>query len=263
MTLRTPAWMTPIWIGLAALAALCALALLRGKDGPGSPAFLRERVRLDAERALAGDPDTAWAKVSVRETVAQVYGAPPDPDAAGDVNRRLERTLARYKGFPGVFLELRPTQSAPTAPAAAAPAAPAAPTSIAGALRPGAPAPVVQCQQLYDAALGAGEILFRFDSHVIQPRSYAQLNQLAAVARQCGAFKVRVGGHTDNRGDPAHNRILSEQRAQAVIDYLVRQGAPAQRFSAVGYGADKPVTAARGAAADARNRRITFEVSES
>ena len=55
-----------------------------------------------------------------------------------------------------------------------------------------------------------------------------------------GAASVEVAGHTDSVGDEGYNQQLSEQRAQAVKDYLVKGGVGADRISVVGYGETQP-----------------------
>jgi OOP family OmpA-OmpF porin len=73
---------------------------------------------------------------------------------------------------------------------------------------------------------------------------------------------VEVGGHTDSQGDEFANQNLSERRAQAVADYLVVNGVPATQLTVLGYGETKPIDARENAAADAKNRRIEFKISE-
>jgi OmpA-OmpF porin, OOP family len=67
-----------------------------------------------------------------------------------------------------------------------------------------------------------------------------------------------AAGHTDSRGNPAANQALSLQRAQAVRDYLVSKGLSADRFTTMGYGAEKPIADNATAAGRRQNRRIEF-----
>jgi len=71
---------------------------------------------------------------------------------------------------------------------------------------------------------------------------------------------IEIAGHTDSAGDEAANQALSERRAEAVMDYLVRAGLPATRFQAVGYGATQPLTGNDSEEGKAQNRRIDFVV---
>ncbi len=69
-----------------------------------------------------------------------------------------------------------------------------------------------------------------------------------------------VAGHTDNRGDPVASKVLSEQQAEAVVDYLVSGGIEAARLTAIGYGGERPVAGNATEEGRAKNRRIEFLV---
>jgi OOP family OmpA-OmpF porin len=77
---------------------------------------------------------------------------------------------------------------------------------------------------------------------------------------RCPTANIEISGHTDTDGDEAANQELSEKRAQAVADYLVKAGLPANRFSAVGYGSTQPITGNDTDQGKAQNRRIDFVV---
>lgn len=84
------------------------------------------------------------------------------------------------------------------------------------------------------------------------------LAALKAVAPCLERRRYIVGGHTDSRGSAIGNLILSQARAQAVVDYLVEQGVPADQLIPKGYGETKPVDTNRSESGRARNRRIDF-----
>jgi outer membrane protein OmpA-like peptidoglycan-associated protein len=71
---------------------------------------------------------------------------------------------------------------------------------------------------------------------------------------------LEVGGHTDNAGDPAANRTLSQQRADAVARYLTDRGIAANRLRPVGYGDTKPLNANDTPENMAKNRRTEFTI---
>ena len=75
-------------------------------------------------------------------------------------------------------------------------------------------------------------------------------------------LKVEVQGHTDNTGTPEHNRILSDQRANAVRDWLTAHGVQPDRLVARGYGQEKPIVPNVTAAMKAKNRRVQFIIVE-
>jgi outer membrane protein OmpA-like peptidoglycan-associated protein len=105
-----------------------------------------------------------------------------------------------------------------------------------------------------------GVILFAWASDDLDRRSYATLNRLAEAARSCPDVAIEIEGHTDSEGTDERNQPLSERRAEAVVDYLIKAGVLAERMKAVGYGASKPVAPNDTSANRARNRRIEFTV---
>ena len=105
-----------------------------------------------------------------------------------------------------------------------------------------------------------GVILFNWASARLDRRSYATLDKLAEAARTCPDGIIEVEGHTDAEGNDERNQPLSERRAQAVLDFLINAGVPAERVKAVGYGASRPVAPNDTAANRPHNRRIEFTV---
>jgi outer membrane protein OmpA-like peptidoglycan-associated protein len=103
---------------------------------------------------------------------------------------------------------------------------------------------------------------FAFNSAVLTPESKKILDEDRTVARLKGEpdMKVEVAGHTDSVGSEAYNKKLSEQRAQAVVDYLVSTGVDPKRLKAVGYGKDKPIASNATEAGRAENRRVELQV---
>jgi outer membrane protein OmpA-like peptidoglycan-associated protein len=101
-----------------------------------------------------------------------------------------------------------------------------------------------------------------FDSRLatIQARSYALLDEVAAVLTSHPALRVRIEGHTDDRGGGAANRDLSERRAAAVRAYLVDRGIAADRLAAQGFGEAQPIADNRTEAGRASNRRVVFAI---
>jgi OOP family OmpA-OmpF porin len=116
------------------------------------------------------------------------------------------------------------------------------------------------CQQLFTEILGKGRIRFEPKRANIDPDSAALLDHLIETALRCPNTKIEVAGHTDADGEGGFNQALSEKRAQAVIDYLVKAGLPADRFTAVGYGSTQPVAGNDTDEGKAQNRRIEFLV---
>lgn len=92
--------------------------------------------------------------------------------------------------------------------------------------------------------------------------SYNLLQQVVDVIVKSSVKRLRVDGHTDNRGDKTANQALSEARAQAVADYLVAQGVEKSRVEAAGYGDARPIAPNLTARGRELNRRVEFIVLE-
>lgn len=135
-----------------------------------------------------------------------------------------------------------------------APAEPAAPAVAA--------APAVDCQALFNGVLADGrDFEFPTGRATMLASSEDLLNQLATVVEQCPDARIEIGGHTDSRGSTSYNQALSERRAIAVRDALVRRGAKAENLSAVGYGESQPIADNTTTEGRARNRRTEFKVN--
>jgi OOP family OmpA-OmpF porin len=113
---------------------------------------------------------------------------------------------------------------------------------------------------LFSDLLGKGKIRFESGRATIDPDSAGLLDRLIETALRCPAANIEIIGHTDADGEDASNQALSEKRAQAVADYVVKAGLPADRFTATGYGSTQPVASNDTDEGKAQNRRIEFVV---
>jgi OOP family OmpA-OmpF porin len=123
-----------------------------------------------------------------------------------------------------------------------------------------APVDATVCQQLFSDLLAKGKIRFDSGRASIDPDSAGLLDRLIETALRCPTANIEIAGHTDGDGEDAFNQALSEKRAQAVTDYLVKAGLPADRFTAIGYGSTQPVASNDTDEGKAQNRRIDFVV---
>lgn len=97
----------------------------------------------------------------------------------------------------------------------------------------------------------------------IKQRSHSVLDQIASVMKaNADIRRLRVQGHTDDRGAEDMNLKLSQQRAVSVKEYLIEQGVEAQRLSARGYGETHPIASNETAKGRAENRRVEFHIIE-
>jgi outer membrane protein OmpA-like peptidoglycan-associated protein len=73
-------------------------------------------------------------------------------------------------------------------------------------------------------------------------------------------LKIEISGHTDNTGSATLNDKLSQERADAVVNYLKLKGIKADRMTAMGYGSSKPIASNNSAEGRQENRRTEFEI---
>jgi OOP family OmpA-OmpF porin len=123
-----------------------------------------------------------------------------------------------------------------------------------------APVDASVCQQLFANLLAKSKIRFESGSDAINADSAGLLDRLVETAQRCPTVNIEIAGHTDGAGETAANQTLSEKRAQAVMDVLVKAGLPANRFTPVGYGSTQPVASNDTEDGKAQNRRIEFVV---
>jgi len=105
------------------------------------------------------------------------------------------------------------------------------------------------------------QVSFATGSTEILPNSEPLLLEVAdALIRNPDLELVEIQGHTDNRGNPQLNMQLSQQRAESVLRWLVQHGVEAERLTAKGYGATRPIAPNITAYNRARNRRVQFTI---
>ncbi len=126
---------------------------------------------------------------------------------------------------------------------------------------PATAATVANCQTDVDAAIKGKTINFATGRAEIAADSLPLVASLAKALSACAGTTVEVSGHTDRTGNPAANQTLSEARAQAVVAAITKDGVPAERLSAKGYGATKLLDEGLTPVAHAANRRIEFSVA--
>jgi outer membrane protein OmpA-like peptidoglycan-associated protein len=105
-------------------------------------------------------------------------------------------------------------------------------------------------------------LLFDTGQATLQPASEEQLSNIAAILKAYPQVQVRIGGYTDNTGDPAANLQLSQQRADNVVAELTRLGVEPARLSAKGYGQENPIADNSTEEGRQKNRRISLRVTE-
>lgn len=103
-------------------------------------------------------------------------------------------------------------------------------------------------------------IFFDNDKYDLKPQSYPELKRLASFLKNNQGSTLEISGHTDITGSTEHNKTLSQNRAEAVKNYLISIGCDGTKISAVGVGSEKPVADNNTTEGRAKNRRVEFRV---
>ena len=119
--------------------------------------------------------------------------------------------------------------------------------------------PSPSLQKKLNEILSHDSIEFESNTTTMLPRGSATLDQLITLLRRAPHTAIEIGGHTDKYGEPDYNLELSRRRAEAVRHYFISHGLTNQ-FTAVGYGASRPLSVAQTRAGLQHNRRIELRV---
>jgi peptidoglycan-associated lipoprotein len=104
---------------------------------------------------------------------------------------------------------------------------------------------------------GIGNVIyFDYDRSDIRPEYAALINSHAKFLAASAGIRIRIEGHTDERGSREYNIALAERRAQAVKSALNLQGANEAQLTTVSYGEERPAVAGSDEAAYEKNRRV-------
>lgn len=108
--------------------------------------------------------------------------------------------------------------------------------------------------------LDASDILFAFDKWVIRADVVPELDQWADYFQQNPQVKAEIAGYADSTGPASYNQTLSERRAQAVTNYLIKKGVDPNRFVARGFGETQPVAPNTTPEGRQKNRRVELKL---
>ena len=225
------------------------------RDGDGVPDADDKCPDTPGLAALQGCPDRdgdgiadADDKCPDVKGIAKYQGCPiPDTDKDG-INDEEDKCptvpgVARYQGCPipdgdgdGVNDE---EDKCPTRPG---------PASNQGC-------PEIAKEVVEKVNYAAKNVFFATGSYKLLAKSNKALNDVASLMKADESLMLDIDGHTDDVGSDESNQTLSENRAKAVKDYLVKQGVAESRLFSTGYGETKPVADNKTAAGRAKNRR--------
>jgi outer membrane protein OmpA-like peptidoglycan-associated protein len=103
-------------------------------------------------------------------------------------------------------------------------------------------------------------IFFETNKSTLTDQSVTELERLVSLLTESPNLRIEVSGHTDNTGSAQTNKRLSESRAKAVVDYLVKHGVATGRMTYVGYGSEQPIESNDTPEGRAVNRRSEFKI---
>jgi len=104
------------------------------------------------------------------------------------------------------------------------------------------------------------KLYFAWDQAVLQEASFPVLDEVVQALKDNKRFRVQVEGHASSEGEDEHNQTLSEQRADAVLNYLVSHGIEKDRLASKGFGSSVPRDTNETIAGRENNRRVDFVV---
>lgn len=105
-------------------------------------------------------------------------------------------------------------------------------------------------------------VFFVQSKAVLLPESYPELDRLVRIMKDNRTIEIELGGHTDGRGDPKANLALSEERVEAVRQYLISKGISEKRILGKGYGGARPMVSNDTEENRQLNRRVEFKITK-
>lgn len=267
-------------VGVVAFVALCAGPLVsthHGKwfSGWSGVAGIEDKIEADARAFLAnlGDHEVTASGQDLT-VISQTALAPALQTDLGHVDgvRSVDFQVAAPAPAEAGEADDPPTPEPAEEPAAEEPAAAVpAPTEQPVAEEPAAEA--AASNQAADdearsaaaaavAALDLDAVTFEIGTAVLAASAQQSLDGAAAQLAAFPGVAIEVQGHTDATGDPDVNLLLSQDRAEAVVDYLVSAGIDRAALTPKGYGGSRPVADNSTAEGQTANRRVELVVAE-
>ncbi len=99
-------------------------------------------------------------------------------------------------------------------------------------------------------------INFEKGKAALSKESYGNIEEIVKLLQENPFLKLNIEGHTDNTGTPVQNKLLSEKRAEAVKEAIVKQGINPDRLNAIGWGQEKPIAENSSEEGMRKNRRV-------
>ncbi len=117
-----------------------------------------------------------------------------------------------------------------------------------------------ELQKTIDNILKKSRVHFIYAKDVMTNKSQITVGKIIQLLKKYKKFNIEIGGYTDSDGTKKRNKVLSQKRSNAILNYLVAHGIDAKRLKAVGYGESKPLVPNISAKNKKLNRRVEFKV---
>ena len=113
------------------------------------------------------------------------------------------------------------------------------------------------------AVVRLNNLFFDVNEYKLKEASFPELNSVVETLKKQPEMKMEIGGYTDIVGKPEYKQQLSERRAKAIMEYLVKDGGiDPNRLTAKGYGETNPIASNDNTNGCAQNRRVEFKILE-
>ncbi|MFZ1704558.1 MAG: thrombospondin type 3 repeat-containing protein [Saprospiraceae bacterium] len=120
--------------------------------------------------------------------------------------------------------------------------------------------PVIEKEDKKTLDVAMQAVQFETGSAVLKSESSLILRQIANIMERYPDFNMIISGHTDNVGRSAYNQTLSERRAKACYDFLIKEGVSVSRLNYAGYGDSRPIATNATEKGKSLNRRVEFSL---
>jgi outer membrane protein OmpA-like peptidoglycan-associated protein len=120
--------------------------------------------------------------------------------------------------------------------------------------------PIIDSSTVQKVNAAAKNIFFASSKGIFLSASNAPLQKIVKILNENPVYKVEINGYTDSREGHGNQQLLSEERANAVKDYLVKKGIDADRITTKGYGSENPIADNNTVIGRGKNRRVDIEL---